>query len=102
MITKKGFISNPYSRTRGDSISAQRVMKDIHDSSIIGCGCWYEVYHQRALDKILNLMDILSDTDQQTLKEAAETWGFHLDEKSVDESRRACDEVYEELRRDQE
>lgn len=102
MVTKPGFISNPYSRTRGDSISAERVMKDINTSAISGCGCWYEVYHQRALNQILNLMDILSDLDQQTLKTVAEKWGFHLDDDSITDSLRACEEVFEEIRKSQE
>lgn len=102
MVTKPGFISNPYSRTRGDSISAERVIKDINTSAISGCGCWYEVYHQRALNQILSLMDILSDLDQQTLKTAAEKWGFHLDDDSINASLAECEEVFEEIRKSQE
>lgn len=102
MITKPGFISNPYSCTRGDSVSAERVMKDIHDSAIRGCGCWYEIYHQRALNQIISLVNILSASDRLTLQLTAKKWGFNLDEESIKESIRACEEVYEELRRDQE
>lgn len=102
MVTKPGFISNPYSRTRGDSISAVRILKDIEASASKGCGCWYEIYHQRALNQILSLMDILSDLDQQTLKTVAEKWGFHLDDDSINASLRECEEVFEEIRKSQE
>lgn len=102
MVTKPGFISNPYSRTRGDSISAERIIKNIEDSAAKGCGCWYEIYHQRALNQILSLMDILSDLDQQTLKTVAEKRGFHLDEDSITCSLRECEEVFEEIRKSQE
>ncbi|MBP2845825.1 hypothetical protein J8655_10075 [Dickeya oryzae] len=102
MITKPGFISNPYSRTRGDSISAERIMEDIHTSAISGCGCWYELYHQRVINQLLSLMNILAENDQQTLKTVCEKWGFHLDADSVSASLRECEEVYEEIRKSQE
>lgn len=70
-MTKPGFIQHPWTRQRGDSMSAACVIEHIENEAMRGCGLYYEIYHYRVICRLLQLLQTLNATDRVTLTEEA-------------------------------
>lgn len=102
MSFKHGFIASPWSHERGDSISAESAVKHIEKNAHQGCGLYYEIYHQRVISQLLDVIAGLGTFDAEILKQAASRRGFNLDSQSVEESRQCYHDTLAEIRQNQE
>ena len=97
-MNKKGFIKNPFSKNRGDSIKASVLVKKVSDNASKGCGLYYEIYEYRALSQLLQILEKLNTEDKLTFESESKKQGFNLDNKSISSSyisyRETMDEVY--------
>ncbi|EKN5804486.1 hypothetical protein PXU57_005247 [Salmonella enterica subsp. enterica] len=98
---KPGFIAPPWPHTRGDSVSAESLILQMEKEAHYGCGLHYEIFQYRALCKLKNLLADLSTRDAEIFRQAASRLGFHLDENTLAESRRAYNKTIKEIREEQ-
>lgn len=98
MPCKPGFIRNPWTKQRGDSISAAAVIRDISRAAHRGCGLYYEIYHYRVICELRALLEGLDSADRQTLIAEAALQGFQLDDTSAHESSLAYHNTLQEIR----
>lgn len=93
MHVKPGFIASPWTSERGDSVSAESVVRWIEKRAHHGCGLHDDIYHQRALDLLLGVMEGLEPFDAETLKQAASRRGFNPDRQDGEERCQRCHET---------
>jgi hypothetical protein len=85
-MDRKNFIRNPFSELN-DSIRIDvlifRIEKDAGGKS----GLHYEVFHQKVMENLSDIVVRLKDEDAEKLKLAAAMRGYCLDEKSLAQTR---------------
>lgn len=101
MSFKAGFITPPWSHTRGDSISALSLISRIEKEAHHGSGSYYEIYHYRVMNELMGVADNLNTVDAETFREVAASSGYHLNVRTMHESSQAFNETMAEIRRDQ-
>ncbi|CAI2031291.1 Uncharacterised protein [Serratia fonticola] len=101
MICKPGFIRNPWTKQRGDSIQAAAVIREFSHAAHRGCGLHYEIYHYRLICELRALLEGLDSADRQTLTAEAARQGFQLDDASAHESGQAYRNTLKEIREEQ-
>lgn len=102
MGKKPGFIAPPWPHLSGDSVSAESLIQRIEKEAHHGCGLYYEIYQYRVLCELRSLLASLSAGDAETFQQAAAKRGFHLDDKTLQESRQCYHETLAEIRQNQE
>ncbi|WP_217450151.1 hypothetical protein [Lelliottia aquatilis] len=98
MICKPGFIRNPWTKQRGDSIKAAAVIREFSRAAHRGCGLYYEIYHHRLTCELRALLEGLNSDDRQTLTAEAARQGIQLDDASAYESAQEYHNILKEIR----
>ncbi|MFW5400290.1 hypothetical protein V2A85_11330 [Yersinia sp. 1252 StPb PI] len=99
-MMKSGFIRHPWSKEK-DSIRASVLVTAIEDRAHKSCGLYYEIFHQRVIDELVEILGYLNKNDVETLTAAAAFKDYKLDEDSLLAVSNAYREVLNEIQQDQ-
>ncbi|MFS7384604.1 hypothetical protein AB6870_21450 [Rahnella inusitata] len=96
---KNEFIRHPWSK-ENDSIRASSLLTAIEDRAHKSCGLHYEIFHQRVIDELTEIVASLNEHDVETLTSVAASKGYKLDDDSLMAVRIAYCEVLDEIQKD--
>ncbi|TDN48062.1 hypothetical protein [Scandinavium goeteborgense] len=101
MGKKAGFIAPPWPHLRGDSIRVLSLIRHIEKEASRTCGMHYEIYQHHALRELQDALTMLDADDAKVLAEISASRGFHLDEKSMQETNKAYRVILADIEREQ-
>ncbi|EEK14196.1 hypothetical protein CAPGI0001_0090 [Capnocytophaga gingivalis ATCC 33624] len=85
-MDRKNFIRNPFSELN-DSIRIDVLIIRIEKDAAGKSGLHYEVFHQKVMENLSDIVVRLKDEDAEKLKLAAAMRGYCLDEESLAQTR---------------